>query len=141
MTISLERNSIFRENAIVFRDNGIGISRERNNISRERNIIARGRNSISRERNSISRERNNICIHVYINIYFNTRLHDAPLLLVPQPKSELFQKSNSYNGPRLWNELPTHIRSIQDKSEFKTEIKKYYIRKFLSDHNSDTNNW
>ena len=70
----------------------------------------------------------------------NTRLHDAPLLLVPQPKSELFKKSNSYNGPRLWNELPTHIRSIQDKSEFKTKIKKYYISKFSSDHNRDTNN-
>ena len=70
-----------------------------------------------------------------------TRLHDAVVLQVPQPKSEIFKKSNCYNGPLLWNNLPANIRALNDKNEFKTEIKKYYIRMFLNDHDMDITDW
>ena len=69
-----------------------------------------------------------------------TRLHDA-ILQIPQPKSEIFKKSNCYNGPLLWNNLPANIRALNDKNEFKTEIKKYYIRMFLNDHDMDITDW
>ena len=66
-----------------------------------------------------------------------TRAHDAISLYVPLPKSELFKKSNEYNKPVIWNSLPPNIRSINDPNQYKTEIKRYYIRMFLSDNNLD----
>ena len=66
-----------------------------------------------------------------------TRAHDATLLDVPRPKSELFQKSNCYNGPVLWNNLPVYIRSLHEINRFKQEIKKYFIRMFLNDKKRD----
>ena len=65
-----------------------------------------------------------------------TRAHDGILLYVPLPKTELFKKSNCYNKPVIWNNLPTQIRCITELSgEFKSQIKRYYIRMFLSDYN------
>ena len=70
-----------------------------------------------------------------------TRAHDATLLAVPRPKSELFKKSNCYNGPVLWNNLPVYIRSLHEINRFKQEIKKYYIRMFLNDNNREIIYW
>ena len=64
-----------------------------------------------------------------------TRAHDGILLYVPLPKTELFKKSNCYNKPVIWNNLPTQIRCITELGEFKSQIKRYYIRMFLSDYN------
>ena len=33
----------------------------------------------------------------------------------------------SYQGPRIWNELPYEIRSLNELSIFKTELKTYYF--------------
>ena len=70
-----------------------------------------------------------------------TRGHDATLLNVLRPKSKLCKKSNCYNGPTLWNNLPVHIRSLKDKKQFKSEIKKFYTNKFLTDNNCVINYW
>ena len=43
-----------------------------------------------------------------------TRAHDGILLYVPLPKTELFKKSNCYNKPVIWNNLPTQIRCITE---------------------------
>ena len=64
-----------------------------------------------------------------------TRAHDGILLYVPLPKTELFKKSNCYNKLVIWNNLPTQIRCITELGEFKSQIKRYYIRMFLSDYN------
>ena len=50
-------------------------------------------------------------------------------------ETELFKKSNCYNKPVIWNNLPTQIRCITELDEFKSQIKRYYIRMFLSDYN------
>ena len=42
-----------------------------------------------------------------------------------------------YYKPVIWNSLPPNIRSINDPNQYKTEIKRYYIRMFLSDNNLD----
>ena len=42
------------------------------------------------------------------------------LLLVPQPKLEIFRKSISYAGPKLWNSLPANIRHTDSVASFKT---------------------
>ena len=64
-----------------------------------------------------------------------TRAHDGILLYAPLPKTELFTKSNCYNKPVIWKNLPTQIRCINELDEFKSQIKRYYIRMFLSDYN------
>ena len=73
---------------------------------------------------------------IHINdIPVPTRAHDAIILYVPRPNSELFKKSNCYNGPVLWNTLPVYIRSLKEKNEFKLEINKFYTNLFLADNN------
>ena len=46
--------------------------------------------------------------------YFLLGLMMPILLHVLRPKSELFKKSNCYNGPILWNTSPTYIRSLKE---------------------------
>ena len=63
-----------------------------------------------------------------------TRVHDTTLIHVTRPKSELYKKSNCYNGAIIWNNLPVYIRSLKEINEFKSEIKKYYFGMFLPDN-------
>ena len=46
------------------------------------------------------------------------RAHDGILLYVPLPNTELFKKSNCYNKPVIWNNLPMQIRCINELDEF-----------------------
>ena len=54
-----------------------------------------------------------------------------------RPKSELYKKSNCYNGAIIWNNLPVYIRSLKEINEFKSEIRKYYFGMFLSDNDRE----
>ena len=49
----------------------------------------------------------------------STRANDGPVLVVAQPKNELFKKSVHYKGGILWNELDGEIRNINDLNTFK----------------------
>ena len=66
-----------------------------------------------------------------------TRAHDATLIHVTRPKSELYKKSNCYNGAIIWNNLPVYIRSLREINEFKSEIRRYYFGMFLSDNDRE----
>ena len=66
-----------------------------------------------------------------------TRAHDATLIHVTRPKSELYKKSNCYNGAIIWNNLPVYIRSLREINEFKSEVKRYYFGMFLSDNDRE----
>ena len=48
-----------------------------------------------------------------------TRADDGPLLVVAQPKNELFKKSAQYKRGILWNELDGEIRNIKDFNTLK----------------------
>ena len=66
-----------------------------------------------------------------------TRADDATLIHVTRPKSELYKKSNCYNGAIIWNNLPVYIRSLREINEFKSEIRRYYFGMFLSDNDRE----
>ena len=66
-----------------------------------------------------------------------TRAHDATLIHVTRPKSELYKKCNCYNRAIIWNNLPVYIRSLKEINEFKSEIKNYYFGMFLSDNDRE----
>ena len=42
-------------------------------------------------------------------------------LYVPKPNIELFRKSLSYSGSKIWNAIPDHIRRSTSVTQFKTE--------------------
>ena len=48
-----------------------------------------------------------------------TRSVTDELLLVPKPSSSLFKRSLLYNGPLLWNTLPSNVRSAESLNIFK----------------------
>ena len=44
-------------------------------------------------------------------------------LQIPKTKTELFKKTFTYSGPKLWNELPFSIRQVSSHNAFKTKVK------------------
>ena len=53
---------------------------------------------------------------------------DSTTLKVPNPKSSKLMKSPKYKGSKLWNSLPTRIRSIGSFVGFKNAIKLHQTR-------------
>ena len=44
-------------------------------------------------------------------------------LQIPKAKIELFKKTFTYSGPKLWNELSFSIRQASSHNAFKTNVK------------------
>ena len=44
-------------------------------------------------------------------------------LHIPTAKTELFKKTFTYSGPKLWNELPFSIWQVSFYNAFKTKLK------------------
>jgi hypothetical protein len=44
-------------------------------------------------------------------------------LQIPKAKTELFKKTFTYSGPKLWNELPFAIRQASSHNAFKTKVR------------------
>ena len=55
------------------------------------------------------------------SVQYNLRGSTSKLCL-PQPKTEFLKKSFSYNGAKLWNELPTKVREMKSLVAFKKEV-------------------
>lgn len=53
----------------------------------------------------------------------NMRLNAGPTLECVLPKTSMFNKSISYQGPRTWTDLPADVRNISDLDMFKLYIK------------------
>ena len=47
------------------------------------------------------------------------RSHTQKSLLVPKPRLEFCRKSLGYSGPKIWNQIPLHIRQSQSLTLFK----------------------
>ena len=61
----------------------------------------------------------------------NDTVHER--FIVPCNKMKTFgDRSFSTIGPRLWNELPTHIQKAHSILDFKRKLKSYYFERFHS---------
>ena len=58
---------------------------------------------------------------------FNTRSKAEHYLQTPKYVSRFGQSSIKYAGPKIWNNIPSHIRDIQQRGNFKSEFKKYLL--------------
>ena len=56
------------------------------------------------------------------------RSSDAPLLTVPRTRSELVRRAFSIAAPRIWNSLPSDIRSCRTVDTFKRHLKTHLFR-------------
>ena len=45
------------------------------------------------------------------------------LLYIPKPNTELFHKSLSYSGSKIWNAIPDHIKQSTSIAHFKRDLK------------------
>jgi hypothetical protein len=70
----------------------------------------------------------NLLKYVGKNNPYNLRNIEDKNLFIPKPKMSLFKNSFSYSGPKLWNQLPTTIRSSPNIAIFKYRLKKYFIK-------------
>ena len=54
-------------------------------------------------------------------------------LSIPKIKRQTFAaRSFSYIGPKLWEDLPSNLRKIKERTMFKTELKTYLFKKHLT---------
>ena len=60
--------------------------------------------------------------------HYPTRTHDN--LIIPLHTLTIFQHSLAYLGPKTWNSLPSHIRSLPTINTFKNHFKKHIISKY-----------
>ena len=56
---------------------------------------------------------------------YNTRSVTNNNLFIPRGNTQLFNRTMSYSGSRLWNEIPYEIRRVQTLEDFKDELKTY----------------
>ena len=57
----------------------------------------------------------------------NLRSLDSKLdLYIPKPRLEFSRKSFTYSGPKVWNALPTTVRSASTLQEFKTKYVNFW---------------
>ena len=54
---------------------------------------------------------------------YHTRLHDAPVLHVPDVTHDKFKRFLPWLGPSLWNNIPSDIRNINDFTRFVRDLK------------------
>ena len=47
-------------------------------------------------------------------------------LQIPKAKTEIFKKTFTYSGPKLWNELPFSIWHASSHNAFKTKVKSHF---------------
>jgi hypothetical protein len=55
---------------------------------------------------------------------YNTRRAEHNFF-IPRPNSNVDSKNLTHIGPRIWNDLPSHIKQIPDRHLFKTKVKKF----------------
>ena len=58
----------------------------------------------------------------------STRLAHSNNLYVPKPNCELFRNSFRYQGPVLWNSLPSEIKEASNIDCFKRMHKNHYFK-------------
>ena len=56
---------------------------------------------------------------------YNTRSVTNNNLFIPRGNKQLFNRTMSYSGSRLWNEIPYEIRRVQTLEDFKDKLKTY----------------
>ena len=59
-----------------------------------------------------------------ISTYETRRLND---LQVPRPRLEITRKSFSYQGAKVWNDIPNNIRDAESISIFKKQLRNYLL--------------
>ena len=57
----------------------------------------------------------------------HTRSTALDLLHIPRSYSSLFDRAFSFQGPKLWNSLPTDIRNSTSVNRFKSALKRYLL--------------
>ena len=55
-----------------------------------------------------------------------TRSSKKKLLTLRKPTNEKYKKSITYQGPKLWNNLPGYMQKIQSYHDFKLQVKKLF---------------
>ena len=56
---------------------------------------------------------------------YNTRSVTNNNLFIPRGNTQLLNRTMSYSGSRLWNEIPYEIRRVQTPEDFKDKLKTY----------------
>ena len=59
-----------------------------------------------------------------VSKYETRRVND---LQIPRPRLEITQKSFSYKGAKVWNDIPNNIRNVESAALFKKQARNYFL--------------
>ena len=79
------------------------------------------------------KEKANSNIKLVIPRGMSTRLHDGPVMLVPDVTHIKFKRFLPWLGPSVWNSLPSHVRNENSYSGFVRELKSHFRSLFAFD--------
>ena len=56
---------------------------------------------------------------------YPTRVSKNKALKLPLPRTEIYKKSVTYSGAKIWNNIPYEIRTVSSVAIFKKNMKTY----------------
>ena len=64
---------------------------------------------------------------------YSLRSTQGIMLKIPRMRTKLAERSFAFNGPKLWNALPAHMKDIQEEAVFRRQLKTFLFRQFYSE--------
>ena len=81
---------------------------------------------VYKEINNLHPEQSDSPFQMLDRLYsYNTRSVSNNNLFIPRGQTQNFQKTMSFSGSKIWNEIPTEIRMAQTLHSFKDQLKKH----------------
>ena len=66
---------------------------------------------------------NNVVLGCYLQSVYSLRSSQSMNVIVPSGNSSYLKSSFMYNGAVLWNDLPAHVKNINDVNVFKSALR------------------
>ena len=85
---------------------------------------------VYKEVNNLNAEQADSPFRILDNLHsYNTRSVSNNTLSIPRGKTQNFQKTMSFSGSKIWNEIPTEIRMTQTLHGFNDHLNKHIAAK------------
>ena len=67
---------------------------------------------------------------------YNLRSCEKDQLQLPKPQTEIFRKSFSYCGVKIWNSLPLNLKQSTSVASFKSNFKLHLMNTYINSANN-----
>ena len=114
--IILDEHDLKKQSSELFRECGI--------VPITKRILYHKALLMNKSKNELAPEYlSNLIVSANNKESYDTRFSSSDNFLVPKPNTELYKSSFSFSGPKVWNSLPSEIKTSKIVFEFKNSYK------------------